>query len=107
MAMALPPLLSIALTTAPADFASLAYVIATLAPSAARRFAIAAPIPLEPPVTSAVLSINLDMEFLRFPGALALPDSTDLDLVLTCQTTIGCSNLDIGLVTLGNTIHSR
>jgi hypothetical protein len=32
---------------------SFAYVMATAAPSAASRFAIAAPIPLEPPVTSA------------------------------------------------------
>src|ERR1700689_4871537 len=105
MAMALPPMLSIALTTAAADCASLAYVIATLAPSAARHFAIAAPIPREPPVTSATLSFNLDMDFLRFPGALVLPDSTDLDLAPTCQTAIGCSNPDIGLDTLGNTIH--
>src|SRR5260370_34628933 len=35
--------------------------MATLAPSAARRFAIAAPMPREPPVTSATFSVNLDM----------------------------------------------
>jgi len=40
-----PPLSSIALTTAEAALASFAYVMATLAPSAARRFAIAAPMP--------------------------------------------------------------
>src|ERR1700734_2609526 len=35
--------------------------MATLAPSVARRLAIAAPIPREPPVTSATFSANLDM----------------------------------------------
>jgi hypothetical protein len=35
--------------------------MATLAPSAARRFAIAAPMPREPPVTSATLLVNLDI----------------------------------------------
>src|SRR5437762_8646849 len=34
--------------------------MATLAPSAARRLAIAAPIPREPPVTSAALLVKLD-----------------------------------------------
>jgi hypothetical protein len=33
--------------------------MATIAPSAARRFAIAAPMPREPPVTSATLLVNL------------------------------------------------
>jgi hypothetical protein len=41
-------------------------VKATFAPSAARRFAIAAPIPLEPPVTSATLFANFDMDLLVF-----------------------------------------
>jgi hypothetical protein len=36
--------------------------MATFAPSAARRFAIAAPMPREPPVTSATLFTNFDME---------------------------------------------
>src|SRR5580692_8138742 len=35
--------------------------MATLAPSAARRFAIAAPMPREAPVTSATLLANFDM----------------------------------------------
>src|SRR5438093_7917792 len=61
IATAFPPLSSIALTTAEAALASFAYVMATLAPSAARRFAIAAPMPLEPPVMSATFSFNLDM----------------------------------------------
>jgi len=49
IATAVPPSSSIALTTAEAALASFAYVIATLAPSAARRLAIAAPMPREPP----------------------------------------------------------
>src|SRR5438093_11682549 len=61
IATAVPPRSSIALTTAEAALASFAYVMATLAPSAARRFAIAAPMPLEPPVMSATFSFNLDM----------------------------------------------
>src|ERR1700733_2542079 len=36
--------------------------MATVAPSAARRFAIAAPIPREPPVTSATFLANLDIK---------------------------------------------
>src|ERR1700732_3525289 len=61
MAIAFPPVPSIALTTDEAAPASFAYVIATLAPSAARRFAMAAPIPREPPVTSATFLVNLDI----------------------------------------------
>jgi hypothetical protein len=41
-----------AFTTDAAASAPFEYVIATLAPSAARRFAIAAPMPREPPVMS-------------------------------------------------------
>src|SRR5580658_2057895 len=59
MASAFPPLCSIALVTAAAAPASFAYVMATLAPSAAKRFAIAAPIPREPPVTRAILPSSL------------------------------------------------
>src|SRR5882672_4361388 len=59
--MAFPPSRSIALTTAEAALASLEYVMATFAPSEARRFAIAAPIPREPPVTNATFWVNLDM----------------------------------------------
>src|SRR5579863_9705972 len=66
MAMAFPPPSSMALTTAEAAPASLAYVMATLAPSAASRFAIAAPIPREPPVTSATLFASLDIDLLCF-----------------------------------------
>src|SRR2546421_1249675 len=61
IATAFPPPSSIALTTAEAALASFTYVMATLAPSAARRFAMAAPMPREPPVMSATFSFNLDM----------------------------------------------
>src|SRR5882672_4767343 len=67
IAIAFPPSRSIAFTTAEAALASFAYVMATLAPSAARRFAIAAPMPREPPVTSAIFpSSFLDIVFLLF-----------------------------------------
>jgi hypothetical protein len=62
MAIAVPPALSMACTTDAAASAPFEYVIATLAPSAARRFAIAAPMPREPPVTSATFFVNLDTE---------------------------------------------
>jgi hypothetical protein len=65
--MAFPPLSSIALTMAEAALASFAYVMTTLAPSAASRFAIAAPIPLDPPVTNATFFANLDIDLLCFP----------------------------------------
>ena len=66
IASAFPPLCSIALVTEEAAPASFAYVMATLAPSSAKRLAIAAPIPREPPVTSATFpSSFLDMGFLR------------------------------------------
>ena len=48
--------------------APLVYVMATFAPSAARRLAIAAPMPREPPVTSAIFpSSVLDIVFLLSP----------------------------------------
>src|ERR1700677_2105725 len=65
--MAFPPSRSIVLTTAEAAAASFVYVMATLAPSAAKRLAIAAPIPREPPVTSATLFASLDIDLLWFP----------------------------------------
>src|SRR5580692_520986 len=58
IAIALWPARSIALTTAEAALASFAYVMATLAPSAARRLATAAPMPREPPVMSAIFPSN-------------------------------------------------
>src|SRR5271167_2576187 len=65
--MALPPALSIASTTLEAALASLAYVMTTVAPSVARRFAIPAPMPREPPVMSAIFpSSFLDIIFLLF-----------------------------------------
>src|SRR5580692_1316959 len=58
MAIAFWPVRSIALTTAEAALASFAYVMATFAPSAARRLATAAPMPREPPVMSAIFPSN-------------------------------------------------
>src|ERR1700756_946007 len=54
MAIAFPPARSISLTTDAAASAPFVYVMATCAPSAARRLAIAAPMPREPPVMSAI-----------------------------------------------------
>src|SRR5713101_1641955 len=80
--MALPPSRSIASTTAEAALASFAYVMATFAPSAARRLAIAAPMPREPPVTSATLLANLDIKSpLAFCEQFATP-LTQLTAVL-------------------------
>src|SRR5712692_8070304 len=65
--MALPPSRSIASTTAEAALASFAYVMATFAPFAARRLAIAAPMSREPPVMSAIFpSSFLDIVFFLF-----------------------------------------
>src|SRR5258708_11776076 len=62
--MAFPPARSMALTTAAAASAPFVYVMATSAPSAARRLAIAAPMPREPPVMSAIFpSSFLDIVF--------------------------------------------
>src|SRR5712671_2088626 len=61
MAIAFPPAPSISLTTEAAASAPFEKVIATFAPSAASRLAIAAPIPREPPVTSAALSVRFAM----------------------------------------------
>src|SRR6266853_1154570 len=62
--MAFPPSRSIALTTDAAASAPFVYVMATFAPSAARRLAIAAPMPREPPVMSATFpSRFLDIVF--------------------------------------------
>src|ERR1700728_3011961 len=56
--MAFPPARSISLTTDAAASAPLVYVTATFAPSAARRSAMAAPMPREPPVMSATFPSN-------------------------------------------------
>src|SRR5437588_1729500 len=54
IAIAFPPSRSISLTTEAAASAPFEYVIATFAPSEARRLAIAAPMPREPPVIRAI-----------------------------------------------------
>src|SRR6202044_2757212 len=113
IATAFPPLSSIALTTAEAAAASLAYVMATLAPSAASRFAIAAPIPREPPVTSAIFpSRFLDMllpsvSVLVFRDLLSTlsvrtrsrnPESGDLELPPSCDGKLWNAQLTRGVV---------
>src|SRR5437870_1109849 len=54
IAIAFPPARSISLTTDAAASGPFEYVMATFAPSAARRLAIPAPMPREPPVMSAI-----------------------------------------------------
>src|SRR5580692_11383283 len=88
IARAFPPLRSIALTTAEAALTSFAYVMATLAPSSASRFAIAAPMPREPPVTSATFSVNVDMSspmvsYARFSASLV--QSSAMLMCLHCK----------------------
>src|SRR5258707_14029904 len=56
--MAFRPPRSISLTTATAASAPFVYVMAIFAPSTARRLAIAAPMPREPPVMSATFPSN-------------------------------------------------
>jgi hypothetical protein len=51
-----------ALTTSSAFVCAPGYVIATAAPSCAKRFAIAAPIPRDAPVTMATLPVNFFVE---------------------------------------------
>ena len=55
------PSFSISATTALALSGELTYVMATSAPSAARRLAMAAPMPRLPPVTRATLPWSVDM----------------------------------------------
>src|SRR6202795_439864 len=96
IATAFPPSCSIALTTAEAALASFAYVIATFAPSAARRLAMAAPMPREPPVMSAIFpSSFLDIVFLLFFGSRSFP------LLLTST-----APLDVGVPRLQHTLLS-
>jgi hypothetical protein len=58
----LPPARSISLTIEDAASVPFVYVLAMFAPSKARRFAITAPIPLDPPVTTAILFANCGIE---------------------------------------------
>src|SRR5216117_459274 len=65
--MAFRPARSISLTTDAAASAPFVYVMATAAPFAARRLAIAAPMSREPPVMSAIFpSSFLDIVFFLF-----------------------------------------
>src|SRR5579871_275547 len=62
--------------------------MATLAPSAARRFAIAAPMPREPPVTSATLLANLDTTCLFI--ALLLIEERFTERLSILHSTVEC-----------------
>src|SRR5271155_1429053 len=81
-----------ALTTATAASAPFVYVMATFAPSAARRLAIAAPMPREPPVMSAIFPSN-------FFDIIHLPEldicSSGMNQILICSPE--ASNHCIGL----------
>src|SRR5579871_437392 len=73
--------------------------MATLAPSEARRFAIAAPIPREPPVTSATLLANLDMGSPWFSVTIwHFSDSTDRDLVGPVRSLSDVSFLQLDVI---------
>src|ERR1700730_10076481 len=88
MPIALRPRPSICLTTDAAASAPFVYVMATFAPSAARRLAIAAPIPREPPVMSAIFpSSFLDIFYLLFlqSHSLRLPYSSDHGPTTCCE----------------------
>src|ERR1700750_1726011 len=88
MAIAFPPSRSISLPTPAAESAPFEYVIATVAPSAAKRLAMAAPMPREPPVTSAIFpSSFLFMICLLFLSRL---DSLCIDRYKTPLWTKAC-----------------
>jgi hypothetical protein len=62
------------------------YVIATAAPSCAKRFAIAAPIPRDPPVTNATLPVSF---FVSTSGCIVvLHDCNGLSFVYTASDTV-------------------
>src|SRR6267143_5461159 len=86
--MAFPPSRSISFTTEAAASVPFEYVRATFAPSAARRVAMAAPMPREPPVTSAIFpSSFLFMVCLLFLLSL---DSLCIDWYKTRRWTKAC-----------------
>src|SRR6267143_5667438 len=86
--MAFPPSRSISFTTEAAASVPFEYVRATFAPSAARRLAMAAPMPREPPVTSAIFpSSFLFMVCLLFLLSL---DSLCIDWYKTRRWTKAC-----------------
>src|SRR5260370_17758533 len=88
IAIAFRPTPSISLTTDAAASAPFLYVMATFAPSAARRLAIAAPIPREPPVMSAIFPFSfLDIFYLLFlqSRSLRLPYGSDHGPTTFCE----------------------
>src|SRR6185369_8660902 len=92
--MAFPPARSISLTTDAAASAPFVYVMATFAPSEARRLAIAAPMPREPPVISATfpsscLNIVFLLSFLLlFESPAALVRGVVAIVLLGCFATV-------------------
>src|SRR5205809_2742353 len=88
IAIAFPPAPSISLTTNAAASAPLVYVMATLAPSAARRLAIAAPMPREPPVMSAIFPSSF--LFMILFSLMRFGDSLCIDRYKTKRWTKPC-----------------
>src|SRR5438477_608465 len=88
IAIAFPPAPSISLTTDAAASAPLVYVMATLAPSAARRLAIAAPMPRDPPVISAIFPSSF--LFMILFSSMRFDDSLCIDWYKTQRWTKPC-----------------
>src|ERR1700730_11376313 len=81
--------------------------MATLAPSAARRLAIAAPMPREPPVTSATLPASglsrvvfTGASQLCFPGGMDRQDSAAAPLARPVITVSGAASVAFALIPL-------
>src|SRR4029077_9688829 len=85
---AFPPSRSISLTTDAAASAPFEYVMATFAPSEARRLAIAAPMPRDPPVISAVFPSSF--LFMILFSSLRFVDSLCIDWYKTRRRTKPC-----------------
>src|SRR5207249_11130740 len=83
IAIALPPARPISLTTDAAASAPFVYVMAMFAPCAARRLAIAAPMPREPPVMSAIFPSSLFMFI--FKVSYVLTDACELQYLVACR----------------------
>src|SRR5213082_1231084 len=88
IAIAFPPSRSISLTTDAAASAPFVYVIATFAPSEARRLAIAAPMPRDPPVISAIFPSSF--LFMILFSSMRFGDSLYIDWYKTRRWTKTC-----------------
>src|SRR4029077_18869265 len=85
---AFPPSRSISLTTDAAASAPFEYVMATFAPSEARRLAIAAPMPRDPPVISAIFPSSF--LFMILFSSIRFVDSLCIDWYKTRRWTEPC-----------------